>query len=423
MSDNTAARVLARGHTGRAALVAVLTLFAVLAWPDPASADPPTAPLTTDPADAAAGWLTGELVDGEYLTSSFDADGNGEIDPATEVSPDPGLTADAVLAFAAAGSAGDAAEAATDWLESQVAIYTGDGTTESYAGALAKLILVADVMGRDAASFGGQDLLARLGAQQSADGRFRDISTFGDFSSPITQSLAIIALDRAGPTGFPPASVDFLVGVQCADGGFVSDLSTLPCAIGDVDATALSVQALLVAGREGEAGDAGAFLAGQQAADGSLGTAGAANSNSTGVAVPALRALGQAEAAEKAAQWLLSVQSGPSEPAEERGAFAFDATGFDPLTATRATPQAVLGIAGVSLAELVAPSDPDAYGLDGQDGASGDGATGEGAAASDESEGGWSLGVWLGVIVGVLVLGLVAVLILRSRRSAASPRP
>ncbi len=421
MSDITIPRAEARRHAGPAALVAVLILVAVLFLSDAARAEPPSSPLTTDPADAAAGWLTGELVDGEYLTSSFDADANGTIDPATEVSPDPGLTADAVLAFAAAGSAGDAAEAATDWLESQVATYTGDGTTESYAGALAKLSLVADVMGRDATDFGGQHLLARLAAQQSADGRFSDISAFGDFSSPITQSLAIIALDRASPDGVPPAAVDFLVGVQCADGGFAADLSVLPCATGDVDATALSVQALLVAGRDAEAATAGTFLTGQQATDGSLGTSGAANSNSTGVAVPALRALGESAAADQAADWLLSLQAGPAEPSEQRGAFAFDATGFDPLTATRATPQAVLGLAGVGLAELAAPSDPDAYGLDAQ-GATAPGAsqTATGATDSAASGGGWNLAVWLAVIVAILALGLIAVLFLRSRKSAST---
>ncbi|MDQ4036828.1 MAG: peptidase [Actinomycetota bacterium] len=420
---SVSSRAEARGYAAPAALVAVLTLIAILFLPDAALADPPTEPLTTDPADAAAGWLSGELVDGQYLTSSFDADSNGTIDPATEVSPDPGLTADAVLAFAAAGSAGDAADAATNWLESQVATYTGDGSTESYAGPLAKLILVADVMGRDATDFGGQDLLARLGAQQSPDGRFSDISAFGDFSSPISQSLVIIALNRASPDGFPPAAVDFLIGVQCADGGYVSDLSVLPCATGEVDATALAAQALLVAGRDEEASDAGAFLTGQQADDGSLGTAGAANSNSTGVAVPALRALGDAEAADQAAEWLLSLQAGPDEPAEQRGAFSFDAGGFDLLTATRATPQAVLGVAGIELSELEAPSDPAAYGLGTQDGAAEAGTTGEDAAAGEESGGGRSVGVWLGVIVGVLALVVIAVLIRRSRTSRASPKP
>jgi len=422
-------RALSSTYVGRAALVAVLGLLAVLISPS-AGAAPPTEPLTTDPADAAAGWLSGELVDGQYLTSSFDTNSDGMIDPATEVSPDPGLTADAVLAFAASGSAGDAAEAATGWLESQVATYTGDGTAESYAGALAKLILVADVMDREAADFGGQDLVTRLLAQQAADGRFSDVSAFGDFSSPITQALAVIALDRASPDGAPPASVDFLVSVQCADGGFVSDLSVLPCATGEVDASALATQAFLLAGRDDEAGRTGAFLLGQQADDGSLGGSGTGdpdstgNANSTGVAVPALRGLGEDGAADQAVEWLLTLQMGTDEPAEQRGAFGFDATGFDALTAGRATPQAVLGVTGIALADLAAPADPVAYGLGtendpaGQSAASGE--TSQDSASRQDSATGFGLGGWLAVGAGVLVLGLVVQLLLRRSRTSTS---
>lgn len=369
MSHVTAPHAGSRRYRGPAALVAVLTLIALVFSPTAASADPPTSPLTTDPADAAAGWLTGEFLDGDHLATEIDLDGDGVIDPVTEVFPDYGLTADAILAFSAAGSAGEAAEAATDYLEANVAGYTGDGVTESYAGSLAKLILVADIMGRDPTDLGGQDLVARLLAQESADGRFSDVSAFGDFSNPIGQSLAIIGLERATAAGAPTTAVDFLVSVQCTDGGFVSDLTTLPCATGEVDTTAFAVQALLVAGRDAAA--ATAFLIGQQAADGSFATPGfgnppvtTANANSTGLAAQALRVLGEEEAAENAVGWLLDRQIGAEGPREQQGAFAFDATGFDPANATRATTQAILGVSGVSFVDLVAPTDPLAYGLD-----------------------------------------------------------
>jgi len=423
MSDRTVSRAWPHGHTVRAALIAVLTLIAVPFLPSTTSAAPPSEPLTTDPADAAAGWLTGELVDGQYLTSSFDADANGTVDPAIEISPDAGLTADAVLAFAAADSAGDAAQNAVAWLEGQVATYTGDGATESYAGALAKLALVAEVMERDATDFGGQDLVARLLSQLDADGRFADVSEFGDFSSPVTQSLAILALVRADPVGVPPAAVDFLISAQCADGGFVTDPSTKPCTTGEVDATAVAVQALLVSDREEDAREAGAFLVAQQAGDGSFGTDGTGNSNSTGVAAQALRALGEDAPADQATDWLLSVQLGGTQPAEQLGAIPFDSAGFDPSTATRATAQAVLGLAGTGLADLAAPSDPAAYGLETQaeaatpapDAAS---PSPDAASAEEETKGGWGLAIWLAVGAGILVVVLIAAFLVRSRKSA-----
>jgi len=375
MSHITVSRLPSPGYPGRAALVAMLALLAVLLSPIGAGAAPPTSPLTTDPADAAAGWLTGEFVDGDHLAAEIDLDGNGIIDPATEVFPDYGLTADAILAFAAAGSAGDAAGAATDYLATNVLAYTGDGAAESYAGSLAKLILVADIMGRDPTDFGGEDLVTRLLAQEAEDGRFSDVSAFGDFSNPIGQSLAIIGLERATAAGAPTTSVDFLVGVQCADGGFVSDLSTLPCATGEVDTTAFAVQALEMVGRNAAADAATTYLIGQQASDGSFATPGfgnppvtTANSNSTGLAAQALRVAGKEDAADAAVTWLLDRQVGADGPQEQQGAFAFESTGFDPANAARATTQAIAGVSGIGLGDLVAPTDPLAYGLDVGDG-------------------------------------------------------
>lgn len=378
MSDTTVSRTrnASRGTTtplrygANGALVAVLAVLAVLLLPSAAGAAPPTAPLTTDPADAAAGWLTGEFTDGDHLSTSFDLNGDGVIDPLTEVFPDYGLTADAVLAFAAAGSAGDAAEAATDYLAANVTPYAGDGAAESYAGSLAKLIVVADVMGRDPADFGGRDLVADLLAREQPSGRYSDASAFGDFSNGITQSLAVIALDRVTPAGASTAAVDYLISQQCADGGFNSVLETVPCE-GEVDTSAFAVQALDASGRDAALDTATTFLLGEQAADGSFAAPGFGtppvltfNSNSTGLAAQALSSLDEDAAAEKAVSWLLDRQVGADGPQPQQGAFAFDATGFDPANATRATTQAVLGVAGTGFIDLVAPTDPLAYGLD-----------------------------------------------------------
>lgn len=370
MFNHTAVPKAARSYSGSGGLVAVVALLAVLLSPAWAGAAPPTEPLTTDPADAGAGWLTGELVDGDHLATSFDLNGDGVIDPLTEVFPDYGLTADAILAFAAAGSAGDAAEAATDYLAANVASYAGDGAAESYAGSLAKLIVVADVMDRDPTDFGGRDLVADLQAREQASGRYADASAFGDFSNGITQALAVIALERATPGGASAAAVDYLVTQQCADGGFNSVLETVPCT-GEVDTTGFAIQALEVAGRGAELDAATTFLLGEQAADGSFAAPGfgtppviTPNSNSTGLASQALRVVGADAAADAGAAWLLDRQVGAEGPQAQQGAFAFDASGFDPATATRATTQAILGVSGIGFVDLVAPTDPLAYGLD-----------------------------------------------------------
>src|SRR6266542_2728018 len=145
---------------------------------------------TTAPAPAAATWLATQLVDGNHLETSFEG----------TAYPDAGLTADAVLAFDAAKVEQDAAARATTWLATPDVLtgYIGNGGTESYAGAHAKLALVAEAQGVDPAAFGGRDLLAELRALQAKTGRFRDKSQYGDFSSGISQALAILALHRAG---------------------------------------------------------------------------------------------------------------------------------------------------------------------------------------------------------------------------------
>lgn len=347
-------------YAAKGALVAVLAL---LLAPTGANAAPPISPVTSDPADAAAGWLTGELADGNHIETVFGG----------TAYPDYGITADSILAFAAAGSAGDAANAASDYLAANAGLYIGDGTVESYAGSLAKLILVADVMGRDPSSFGGRDLVSELLAREQPDGRYADASAFGDYSNPFSQSLAIISLQRVTADGPSDAALDFFASIQCADGGFVADLTSLPCATGEVDASAMALQGLLAGGRAAD--DVVAFLLDQQAPDGSFSSTAfgdppvvTANSNSTGLAAQALRVAGQDAAADAALTWLSARQLGPSAPVEQQGAFAFDATGFDPANVTRATTQAILGVSGIGFADLVAPTDPQAYGLATPDG-------------------------------------------------------
>ena len=329
-------------------LAALLTGVALALVPLAGTASAaPAEPRTVRPDDAAAGWLARQLVDGDHLETSFGGFSY----------PDQGLTIDAVFAFAAAKVADDAAARATAWLArpENLTTYIGDGGDEAYSGATAKLLLAAQVRRVDATSFGGVDLPARLRSLLAPSGRFTDRSAFGDFSNAFGQSYAILALNRTA--GKAPAGASaFLAGEQCADGGVPIAFGLTPCA-GDVDATALAVQALRSAGRKAAADRGVAWLAAKQQPNGGLAAGdgtGTPNANSTGLAGQAFTDAHRTRPAKRARAFLAALQIRCSGPAELRGAIPFDVNGFDPSTATRATAQGVLGLARVGLSRLTA---------------------------------------------------------------------
>jgi Prenyltransferase and squalene oxidase repeat len=292
-------------------------------------------PLTVGPSNAASVWLAGQMVDGERF----------EVNSGGGTYPDQGLTIDAVFAFAATDEADAYAARATAWLAKPEILtgYLGDGVNEAYAGAHAKLLLAAQIRGVDPTSFSGVNLPDRLRALQAPSGRFSDRSTFGDFSNAFSQSMAVLALDRT-PAGAPAAAVDFLAGSQCPDGGFPLNFGQATCT-SDVDSTALAVQALL-ATEQAEAADRGvAWLIGVQRADGSFGglaprTSGPTdepNSNSTGLAAQALTAAGKDTAASRAVDFVVSLQLTADNgglAAGEAGAIAYNRSAFDAAVAS-----------------------------------------------------------------------------------------
>ena len=304
---------------------------------------------TTDPAAAAAGWLAGQLTGGNHFQQDFGDAG---------VFPDQGLTLDAVLAFAAAGSAGDNATAAMTWLGTGTLLteYAGDGTAASFsdAGRLAKVAYAALVTGGDPHDVGGVDVLGRLSSQLTASGRFSDLPAGSDFSNAFGQAFALLALART-PGGVPASAVAFLAGSACPGGGFPLDYGTPECTP-DADSTAMVVQALAVRGGDAAAAARGVdWLVSRQAEDGSfsgIGPTDSPNANSTGLAAQALRAAGRTDEAAKAVAWLRARQLGCAAPAGQQGAVAYDSTGFDAGNVVRATAQAVLGLSGVGLADL-----------------------------------------------------------------------
>jgi hypothetical protein len=345
-----------RGTPLRARLLAAAALIAVptVVLATPGTADAAT---TRNRADAGAGWLGRQLNDDHLITTTFDG----------TAYPDYGLTADVVLALDSAKVGKAAARRATAALKRSVLAYTGGGdTAESYAGAYAKLLVVAAAQGVDPTAFGGsgrKDLVAGLLALECGtparndcaagdDGRFADRSQYGDFSNTIGQSLALVGLETATRRGASHASVGYLLGQQCPAGGFPEVFDGATCSP-SVDATGFAVQALTTVGTPAAtaaAADAGRWLKRQQHANGSFSGNGARNANTTALAAQALTALGRGKAAAKARGFLRSLQVGCGGKASARGEVRYDrkASG-DPV---RATSQAVPALARTTLADL-----------------------------------------------------------------------
>ena len=335
------------------AAAVLLALFGalLLAIGGPLPAASGTEPRTGDPAEAAAGWLARQLVEGERFEVVFD----GVTYPAQ------GLTADAVLAFGAADVSQQFAERATAWLarEDVLVNYLGYEFGSSFAGSHAKLALVAMAQDADPRSFGEIDLIGALQDLQAPSGRLSDTPT--DFSNAIGQSLGVIALVRAGEDA--SAAAAFLAGSQCPDGGFAFEFGSSPCA-SEPDATGFAVQALLAAGGAGKYGTVGLDDIASRALDylesvqrdgggfGGIGPTLPTNANSTAVAAQALRAGGRDDAADAAVGYLLSLQVGCAGPAGQRGAVTYDGNGFTADTAVRSTAQAVPALAGVALIDV-----------------------------------------------------------------------
>ena len=309
---------------------------------------------TRNRADAAAGWLGRQLDDDTRVMVG-------------QFGPDYGLTADVVLALHSAKVGKVAARRATRALRAHVLDYTGGGDpAEFYAGSYAKLLLLAAVRGIDPRLFGGGDrgnLVANLRALEcgtrhrstcpaSDDGRFSDVSQFGDFSNTVGQSLALIGLERGTRQGPSRAAVAFLVGQQCANGGFPESFGATTCSP-SVDATGFAVQALsAVPGAQARdaAFDGGRWLKQHQHRNGSFTGNDTRNANSTALAAQALTAVGRSKAAAQARHFLRVLQVECWGTRDRRGMVRYDRAGSG--DAARATSQAVPALARTTLADI-----------------------------------------------------------------------
>jgi hypothetical protein len=271
-----------------------------------------------------------------------------------------GLVADVVIALDSAGLDSAQATRSISRLAGGFSSYVGSGPHVS-AGALAKLLVVADVGGRDPSSFGGHDLTRELASLMNPTGRYVDRPAAGDLSNTFTQSLAVLGLAGAD-RNVPRMAVHFLLGQQCGSGGaagFRLLMATKPCTDtgqADVDSTAMAVRALFAAGQTASAARGLTWLEHQQTATGGL--AGSpptdlVNANSTGLALAALAEGNREGAAALAADYLASLQIGCSVPPAVRGAVSYsqrhhvqDLRHPQPTQElTRSTAQALIGLA------------------------------------------------------------------------------
>jgi hypothetical protein len=352
-----------------------------------------------------------------WLAARLGADGTLQ-NPLGGTLPDHGLMIDTLFALHASGE-GPLADPIVRYLDDErhaTDYYTWDGLVPGQGydavivgGATAKVLVAAEVAGRDPRSFGGHDMVAetkgtimRSGPDK---GRVSDYSKNPDLSSSVInnanmfgQALAVIGLAGAGEND--QLAIDTMLTQQCSEGYFRIFFGYVPttetgddvtpngnrlstCDEGkaydqsapDGDATGLALSAMVAARRAGAAGLDGpigktvSWLKAHQASGGGWGggvSTEAPNTNSTGLIVQALAdAGGAAEAVDKGTAYLKSAQVGSGDSGGplggQLGAIAYtpeqyqDArtngiSGID--TWIRAGAQASLGLSQVGFYDL-----------------------------------------------------------------------
>lgn len=286
----------------------------------------------------------------ERLAESFQAGEvrKGRVPSAFAPGADWGLTVDTLYMLAATGRRPALVQRMGRVLARNANKYTsatfGDVTYVS-AGATAKVLIAADVVGKPVRDFGGTNYRKRLRSFVVASGRLRDRNSDGtDYSNTLTQALGVIAFSRSGRA--PQRVVNLLLEQQCPRGYFTLAITpgrscSRAGSPANVDATALAVQAMIAAKRQGDArvatrriAKAARWLVGVQARNGSFGSdrkITTRNSNSTGLAAVALADTGRDRAALKARRFVKSLQITPRNAGSARrtvGAIAYDRAAF-----------------------------------------------------------------------------------------------
>ena len=325
--------------------------------------------LTTDPAEAGAGWLMRQFADRGYL-AGFSG------------TPDYTVTADAVLALVAVGTGRTQVERALTFLAGGVdGDYAQDANGADLPGRLGKLLMAAEAAGANGRAFGGRDLVAAIqgtletgGADAGRYTQPEDPNTQGSENGASKQAFAILGLAAAGVA--PHASaVQWLLGQQCPDGSWqafqrdaAADGTRAACTSSDTNSTSYAIMALVAADELGLTVDPAAitralgYLDSTQRSDGGIpyspvgfnGQPAMSDSNSTALALQALSALGEdptagrwVESGGDVVDALFGLQAGcEHDDAAGRGGWFYDGGEFSTDPDAFATVQAVVAAVG-----------------------------------------------------------------------------
>ncbi|RSN17270.1 hypothetical protein DMC63_21715 [Streptomyces sp. WAC 05977] len=367
---------------------------------------------------AAANDLGAAKANSRWLATKLKPDGTLE-NPSGGTLPDHGVMLDVLFAMYASGD-GTKAEPIMRFLDEEghaTDYFTWDGLIPGggydkvvVGGSLAKMLVAAQVSGRDPRNVDGYDLVAETHAaimRKGPDkGRISDYSKDPERTGPVNndantfgQALGVIGLAAAGES--ERLAIDKLLTQQCSEGYFrlfFKDIPTnetgdhvtpdgrkistcdegkpLDLSPSDGDATGLGLSALLAARKAGATGlDAPiaktvSWLKANQTAGGGWGggvSTEAPNTNSTGLIVQALADAGGADAAvDKGVRYLKSAQANAAADsgtklAGELGAIAYNPAAYESArtsgisgldTWIRAGAQASLGLAQVGFYAL-----------------------------------------------------------------------
>lgn len=321
-----------RSRAHRALLGILVSVGLVIGATSPAHAS-----AATPQSAAAADWLESQLTNGLVVNEQFPD------------FTDYGLTIDFFFAFQQVHVKPGLRDQMLDAIEPDADTYVGDGSADSYAAQLGKLLTAVQTNGGNPSSYADGTLMSRLldrvvrsGEQR---GRAKDKSSFGNNTETIGQGWVVRALALAGRP-LVGATTAFLLRQQCHGGFFREKMrpanSTCGSANSDpsVDATALAVTALKEAREAGvdhlgnDIRSAVQWLLDRQNANGSFTGNGEQNANSTGLAGTVLLQAGENDAANKAAQWLSHRQvtdakvGGTAFTSDDVGAVAYNKAAF-----------------------------------------------------------------------------------------------